>query len=166
MAITKVSLTKADIESLKGKKKSNLKLRLGISFFSLLILLIAYVSVGFDSSNSNFYFFKIIAIVINAFLLLGVLIDANYDNDLREKQKYVGLVKVKKKEYFYDSENNSESHIITFDEWRIGQKSFKKEYWNKINEGDEFYAEQATNSGFTLKLEKENIDFKIGLILH
>ena len=84
---------------------------------------------------------------------------------MKNKNTWV-LVKVKKKEYFYDNENNSESHIITFDEWRIGQKSFKKEYWNKVNEGDEFYVEQATNSGFTLKLEKENTDFKIGLLLH
>lgn len=166
MAVTKTSLTLTDIESLKGKKKGNSRLRIGISIFSLLILLIAYIGVGFDTSNSNFYFFKIVVIVINAFLLLGVLRDTNYDNDLIEKQKYVGVVKVKKKEYFYDNENSSESFIITFDEWRIGEKSFKEEYFKKINEGDEFYVEQATNSGFTLKLEKENIDFKIGLILH
>lgn len=164
MPLTKVSLTKTDIESLKGKKKSNSKLRIGISFFSLLILLIVYVSVGFDTSHSFFYFFKIVVIVINAFLLLGTLRDTNYDNDLNERKKYVGVVKVKKKEYFYDNENNSESHIITFDEWRIGEKSFKKECWDKINEGDEFYVEQATNSGFMFKLEKENTDFKIGLV--
>jgi hypothetical protein len=166
MPVTKISLTKTDIESLKGKKKSNSKLRIGSSIFSLLVLLIVYINVGFDTSNSNFYFFKIVVIVINAFLLLGTLTDTNYDNDLSERKKYVGLVKVKKKEYFYDNENNSESHIIIFDEWRIGEKSFKKEYWNKIKEGDEFYVEQATNSSFTFKLEKENIDFRIGLIFH
>ncbi|QOG01557.1 hypothetical protein [Flavobacterium sp. MDT1-60] len=129
-----------------------------------MLLLIVYVSVGFDTSNSFFYYFKIVVIVINAFLLLGTLRDTNYDNDLNERKKYVGLVKVKKKEYFYDNENNSESHIITFDEWRIGEKSFKKEYWNKIIEGDEFYVEQAANSGFLFKLEKENTDFKTRLV--
>ena len=164
MPVTKTLLTKTDVESLKNKKKSNSKIRIWISIVSFLILLIVYVSVGFDTSNSKFYFFKIVIIIINAFLLLGSLTDANYDTDLSERQKYVGLVKVKKKECFYDSEDNSESHIITFDEWRIGQKSFNKEFWNKINEGDEFYVEQSTNSGFVFKLEKDNIDFKIGLI--
>jgi len=164
MPVTKKALTKTDIESLKGKKKSNSKIRIWISVFSLLFLLIVYLSVSFDTSNSVFYFFRIVVIVINAFLLLGSLRDSNYETDLSERQKYVGLVQVKKKEYFYDNENNSESHIIIFDEWRIGEKAFKKEYWNKIKEGDEFYVEQAINSGFIFKLEKEDTDFKMALV--
>jgi hypothetical protein len=164
MPLTKIPLTKADIEAVKSKKKNKSKFRIWISIVSFLILLIVYLSVGFDTSDSTFEFFKIVVIVIHAFLLLGSLTDTNFYNDLNEKQKYAGLVKVKKKEYFFDSEDNSESHIIIFDDWRIGEKSFKKEHWNKINEGDEFYVEQATNSGLVFKLEKENIDFKTGLL--
>ncbi|TPG32122.1 hypothetical protein [Flavobacterium pectinovorum] len=164
MALTKTSFTNTDIEAVKSKKKSNSKIRIWISFFSFLILLIVYLSLGFDTSTSPFDFFKIIVIVINAFLIISALRDTNYNTDLSEKQKYIGLVKVKKKEYFYDNDNNSESHIINFDDWRIGEKSFREEYWNKINEGDEFYVEQATNSGVVFRLEKENIDFKIGLV--
>jgi hypothetical protein len=164
MALTKTSFTNTDIEAVKSKKKSNSKIRIWISFFSFLILLIVYLSLGFDTSTSPFDFFKIIVIVINAFLIISALRDTNYNTDLSEKQKYIGMVKVKKKEYFYDNDNNSESHIINFDDWRIGEKSFKEEYWNKINEGDEFYVEQATNSGVVFRLEKENIDFKIGLV--
>lgn len=162
MALTKTSFTNTD--AVKSKKKSNSKIRIWISFFSFLILLIVYLSLGFDTSTSPFDFFKIIVIVINAFLIISALRDTNYNTDLSEKQKYIGMVKVKKKEYFYDNDNNSESHIINFDDWRIGEKSFKEEYWNKINEGDEFYVEQATNSGVVFRLEKENIDFKIGLV--
>jgi len=95
---------------------------------------------------------------------MGSLKDVNFYNDLKEKQKYVGTVKVKKKEYFYDDESNYESYVVNFDEWRIGNKSFKEDFWNIINEGDEFYVEQAVNSGFILKLEKDKKDFKIGLI--
>lgn len=164
MPLTKTSFTNTDIEAVKSRKKSNSKKRFWISFFSLLILLIVYLSSGFDTSSSFFNFFIIVVIVINSFLIISSLRDTNYNTDLSEKQKYVGLVKVKKKEYFYDNDNNSEMHIINFDDWRIGEKSFKKEYWNKINEGDEFYVEQATNSGVIFRLEKENIDFKSGLV--
>lgn len=164
MPLTKTSLTNTDIEAVKSKKKSNSKKRFWISFFSLLILLIVYLSSGFNTSGSFFNFFIIVVIVINSFLIISSLRDTNYNTDLSEKQKYVGLVKVKKKEYFYDNDNNSESHIINFDDWRIGGKTFKVEYWNKINEGDEFYVEQAANSGVVFRLEKENIDFKTGLV--
>jgi len=33
-----------------------------------------------------------------------------------------------------------------------------KEFWNETNEGDEFYIEQASNSGYILKFEKEDVD--------
>jgi hypothetical protein len=164
MPLTKTSLTNTDIEAVKSKKKSNSKKRFWISFFSLLILLIVYLSSSFDTSGSFFNFFIIVVIVINSFLIISSLRDTNYNTDLSEKQKYLGLVKVKKKEYFYDNDNNSEMHIITFDDWRIGEKTFQVEYWNKINEGDEFYVEQAANSGVVFRLEKENIDFKTGLV--
>ncbi|MFD2939218.1 hypothetical protein [Flavobacterium notoginsengisoli] len=165
MAITKISLTKEDIQLVKNKIKANSTIRILISGFSLLVLLIVYLAVSCDASNSAFYHVRIVIIVINAFLLLGSLRDANLYNDLKEKRKYVGTVKVKKKEYFYDQENNSELHQIVFDEWRIGEKLFKKEFWNDIKEGDEFYVEQAANSALVLKLDKENIDFRIGLVL-
>ncbi|MBP4138634.1 hypothetical protein [Flavobacterium geliluteum] len=164
MPITKAVLSKEDIESLKIKKKSKSKTRILGSIFSLLVLLIVYLCVGCDSSNSTFYFFRIFIIVINVFIFMGSLKDVNFYNDLKEKQKYVGTVKVKKKEYFYDDESNYESYVVNFDEWRIGNKSFKEDFWNIINEGDEFYVEQAVNSGFILKLEKDKKDFKIGLI--
>lgn len=157
MPLKKTSLTNTDIEAVKSKKRSNSKKRFWISFFSLLILLIVYLS-------SDFNYFIIVVIVVNSFLIIGSLTDTNYNTDLSEKQKYIGLVKVKKKEYFFDNDNSSESHIINFDDWRIGEKSFKVEYWNKINEGDEFYVEQAANSGVVFRLEKENIDFKTGLV--
>ncbi len=165
MAIIKIAFTKEDTQLVKNKIKANSTIRLLISGFSLLVLLIVYLAVNFDASNSTFYHFRIAIIIINAFLILGSLRDANLYNDLKEKQKYVGTVKIKKKDYFYDRENNSELHQVTFDEWRIGEKSFKKEFWNDVNEGDEFYVEQAANSSLVLKLEKENIDFRIGLIL-
>ncbi|MEN2399902.1 hypothetical protein GKZ90_0008950 [Flavobacterium sp. MC2016-06] len=163
MAVTKAALTEVDIQSLKNKKKNNSKMRITISLISTLSLLMVYLIVGFDTSNSFFRFFAGAVILINSALILKSLIDTNYDNDLSEKQKYVGTVKVKKKEYWYDNEDNSEIFMINFDEWRIGNKSFKEEIWNTINEGDEFYVEQATNSGFLIKLEKDNVDFKAGL---
>ncbi|AWK05361.1 hypothetical protein HYN56_14405 [Flavobacterium crocinum] len=165
MAITKIALTKEDIQLVKNKIKANSAIRISISGFSLLVLLIIYLAVDCDTSNSTFYHFRIAIIVINAFLLLGSLRDANLYNDLREKQKYAGTVKVKKKVYSYDRENNYENYQIYFDEWKIGDKSFKKEFWNDIEEGDEFYVEQAANSALVLKLDKENIDFRIGLVL-
>lgn len=164
MAITKVSLTIKDIEALKNEKKSRSNSRIWISIISILILSIVYLCVGFDTSSDVFRFFAVVIIVINGSLFLWLLIDSNFDNDLSEKQKYVGIVKVKKKKYWQDNENNSETFIINFDEWRIGNKAFKEEYWKKINEGDEFYVEQAANSGFVLKLKRENEDFKIGII--
>nr|WP_294783491.1 hypothetical protein [uncultured Flavobacterium sp.] len=164
MAVTKTALTKQDIVLVKNRIKSNSTIRLLGSGFTLIVLLIVYLSVGCDTSNDTFYFFRAAVIVINSFILLSWLRDTNLYNDLNEKQKYVGTVKVKKKEYFYDNENNSESYQVTFDEWRIGDVSFKEEFWKKINEGDEFYVEKAVNSGLILKLEKDNVNFRIGLL--
>lgn len=158
MALIKVPLTENDIRILKRKKKSNDKSRLYVLFFSILILLISYFIVGFDLSNETFKFIKVIVIVIISALILGSLIDTNFENDFKEKIKFIGAVRVKKKEYVYDSEDNSENYILTFDDWRIGVKSVLKEFWNETNEGDEFYIEQAFNSGFILKFEKENVD--------
>ena len=158
MALTKVSLTENDIKILKRKKKSNDKSRLYVLFFSILILLISYLIVGFNVSNETFKFIKVIVIVIISVLILGSLIDTNFENDFKEKIKFIGNVRVKKKEYIYDSEDNSENYILTFDDWRIGVKSVLKEFWNETNEGDEFYIEQASNSGYILKFEKEDVD--------
>ena|SRR6218665_557696 len=163
MAITKIALTKEDIQLVKNKIKANSTIRISISGFSLLVLLIVYLAVSCDASNSTFYHVRIVIIVINAFLLLGSLKDANLYNDLREKRKYAGTVKVNKKVYSYDRENNYENYQIYFDEWKIGDRSFKKEFWNDVNEGDEFYVEQAVNSGLIFKLERDTIDFTKGL---
>jgi hypothetical protein len=165
MSLIKVPLTENDLRILKVKKKSNDKSRLYLSFFLILILLISYLIVGFDLSNETFKFIKIIVIVIISFLILGSLIDTNFENDFKEKIKFIGTVKVKKKEYVYDSEDNLENYILTFDDWRIGVKSVLKEFWNEINEGDEFYIEQASNSGFILKFEKENLDMLNQIVL-
>ncbi|MBB4802993.1 hypothetical protein HNP37_003068 [Flavobacterium nitrogenifigens] len=164
MAVSKIALTKEDIVLVKNRIKANSTIRLLGSGFSLIVLLIVYLCVGCDTSNHTFYFFRGAIIVINAFLLLSWLRDINLYNDLNEKQKYVGTVKVKKKEYHYDNENNSEIHQVNFDEWRVGNVCFKEKFWNDIEEGDEFYVEQAANSSLILKLEKDNVDFKIGLI--
>lgn len=164
MPLTKTVLTQEDIKLVKVRMKSINSVRILVSVFTLLVLLIVYLSVGCDSSNSTFYHFRIVVIVINAFLFISSMRDVGYYNDLKEKQKYVGTVKVKKKEYSYDRENNAASYEVNFDEWRIGNKSFKQEFWNHISEGDEFYVEQAANSGFVLKLEKDDVDFRIGLV--
>jgi hypothetical protein len=165
MSLIKVPLTENDLRILKEKKKSNDKSRLYLFFFLILILLISYLIVGFDLSNETFKFIKIIVIVIISFLILGSLIDTNFENDFKEKIKFIGTVKVRKKEYVYDSEDNLENYILTFDDWRIGVKSVLKEFWNEINEGDEFYIEQASNSGFILKFEKENVDMLNQIVL-
>ncbi|MCV2486892.1 hypothetical protein OD917_18320 [Flavobacterium sp. SH_e] len=164
MAVTKIPLTKEDIILVKNRIKANSVIRLLGSGFTLIVLLIVYLSTGRDTSNDTFCFFKIAVIVINAFLLIGWLRDTNLYNDLKDRQKYVGTIKVKHKNYHYDSENNSTIYQIIFDEWRVGNVCFIEKFWNDINEGDEFYVEQATNSSLILKLEKDNVDFKIGLI--
>lgn len=165
MAVTKIPLTKEDIVLVKNRIKANSVRRLLGSGLTLVILLIVYFSVDRDTSSDTFCFFKIGVIVINAFLLLGWLRDTNLYNDLKEKRKYVGTVKVKHKNYLHDKEDNSTIYQIIFDEWRVGMVCFNEKFWNDINEGDEFYVELATNSSLILKLEKDNIDFKIGLIM-
>lgn len=160
MPVTRVTLTETDIEILKKRKKRNSNTRISILVVSLLIFFIS----NFYSSNENFKYVKVFFIIIILLLFLSSLFDVNLYNDLSEKEKFVGLVKVKEKEYRLDSEDNTEIHFIIFDEWRIGNIQFKKEYWDRINKGDEFYIEQTTNSDYILGLSKENIDFTEGII--
>ena len=155
MPITKVKLTKIDIETLKNRKERNSKMRISILAFFLFLLLVSYLILD----NEFYKFLKIIVIVITSFFLLGSLLDANYDYDLKQKEKYVGFVKVKEKKYWRDSEDDTEYHTINFDDWRIGNKHFHKKTWNEINKGDEFYVEQGCTSGYTLILRKDDIDF-------
>ena len=159
MSLLKVPLTETDIEILRKKKKSNTNIRLWVLTISIFILLISYFCSGFDQTSESFKFLKIIVIVIIGALFLGTLIDTNFDNDFKEKQKFVGSVKIKKKEYWHDIEDNRDFYIITFDDWRIGEKSVMKDFWNKSKEGDEFYIEQAMNSGFIFRFEKENMNY-------
>jgi len=51
----------------------------------ILILLISYLIVGFNASNETFKFIKVIVIVIISVLILGSLIDTNFENDFKEK---------------------------------------------------------------------------------
>ncbi|KAF2517916.1 hypothetical protein [Flavobacterium foetidum] len=163
MPLTKVSLNQFDIQSLKGKKRYNSRFRIWISFISILVFAIIYLSVGFDASNNVFKFFAIVTIVAHLFLFISSTVDNGFSHDLKEKQKYAGILKAIKKEHWIDDENGWERFKVDFGEWKIGVKSFQKAYWEKINEGDEFYIEQAVNSGFVFKLEKDNVDFKMGL---
>lgn len=158
MALSKVSLSDDDIKLLIRKKKGNKNVRLLVLLFSILVLFIIYTSVGFDTSNETFKFFKIVVIIVISALILSTLIDANFDNDLKEKQKFVGNIKVKKKEFWHNIEDNIDHYIIIFDEWQVGQKYVKREFWNETNESDEFYVEVAMNSGYVLKFTKNNID--------
>lgn len=164
MPLAKVSLTETDIQLLTNKKKLNSGIRIKISLISVIILLVVYFYVGFDISNYTFIVFGIMILFIHGFLFISSVKDVSFYNDLNEKQKYSGIIKVTKKEHWIDDENDWERYNIDFNEWRIGSKSFHVEYWNKINEGDEFYIEQAINSGFVFRLEKETQDFKNGIL--
>jgi ABC-type transport system involved in cytochrome c biogenesis permease component len=117
MALSKVSLSDNDIKLLIRKKKGNKNVRLLVLLFSILVLFIIYASVGFDTSNETFKFFKIVIIIVISALILSTLMDANFDNDLKEKQKFVGNIKVKKKEFWHNIEDNIDHYIIIFDEW-------------------------------------------------
>ncbi|QYS85593.1 hypothetical protein JJC03_10255 [Flavobacterium oreochromis] len=154
MSLTKVSLTELDIKILKKRKRSKNKIRLLILIFSISVLSI----IRYYSPNETYGFTKIAMLIIFSGLIIGSLIDTNIDNDLKERIKLVGDIKIKKKEHYHDADNNKNHFIITFDDWRIGDREVEEEFWNKTNEGDEFYIEQAANSGYVLQFKKESID--------
>ena len=157
--MNKLPLTDKDVYKIKNHKKHRSLSRIFMAAFFIVILLITYVIVQFDSNNVFFRFLSIFISSIIFVLLIMSLIDTNFDNDLREKKKIVGLSKIKSKEHRIDNEDNKEEFILIFDDWRISKQFVSKEFWLLNDEMNEFYLEVALNSGYVLKFEKDNISY-------
>ena len=155
----KIPLTDTDIYKIKNYKNYRSLNRIFTASFLIVILLITCVIVKFDSNNVFFKFMTIFIISLIFVLIILSFIDTNFNNDLREKKKIVGLSKIKTKEHRIDNEDNKEQFILIFDDWRIGEQFVTKEFWLQTEETNEFYIEVAINSGYVLKFEKDNISY-------
>ena len=161
MAISKQKLNEDELLSLKKQKKLNSKYRLGCFMLVVLIVIpIIYFSGVLhneDYSDIIFLGFGLFGIIFT--FIISSLSDITFENDLQEKEKYVGTSSIKNKKRVEDDENSSVDYLITFEDWRIGTKYISEEYWNLVEVGNVFYVEQATNSGFVFRLECNGTDY-------
>lgn len=157
-------LTFFDIEELKKKQKKNNKNNFSFSIvLGFLFLLNLFLFRGFIPNNIH-RFIKITTLLLFGLILLKSLYESNYSLDLKEKNKYVGFLKVKKKILIDGDEGQRHRYKIEFDDWRIRSIEFYKKNWDLTQENDVFYVELTTNSEYILKLKRNNEDFIKGII--
>jgi len=162
-SLLKQPFSDIDIEELKQKQKKNSKTNFIFVVVLILIFLINYFLFKDNIKNNVYQFIKIVDLLLFGLIILIVLYQNVYSLDLTDKTKYVGIVKIKNKIFIYDAEQPNE-YKIKFDDWRIRTVNFHKEYWDLINENDEFYLEQAINSEYIFKLRRNDEDFIKGII--
>ncbi|MDP2541750.1 hypothetical protein [Tenacibaculum discolor] len=162
-----IKLSSKDITHLKKQIKNDYMLL----FFMMVILILFWYLF-----NDNGIFGKLI-IVFGGIGILGIFLNrlAIYQ-DLIEKKKYSGEFKVIEKiervrggghdtDSGYISSVEGIIYLIKFNDWRIGDIRFEKEYWEKVSEGDFFKIEQAINSQYVLEISRGGEDFNKAVTL-
>lgn len=157
-----IKLSPKDITSLKRQVKND---------YLLLLFMIAMLMLFWYLFNDNGIFGKLI-LVFGGIGILGAFLNRlTIYQDLIERKKYSGefkviekIERVRRRGHDTDSGHFSSMeniiYLIKFNDWRIGDVRFKKEYWEIVNEGDVFEIDQAVNSQYVLRISREGKDFK------
>ena len=136
MSLLQESLSIEDIKKITDTQKQ--KTIFSIIITSLVGGLVFYI-VFVHFELSLFLSLTIVSLILFLFFIVEYSGSLNVHYDLIEDKKYVGNIIVVEKSVVCSNDSSSAWYIVKFDNWRIGEKAFKKEFWETINCGDILY---------------------------
>ena len=157
----KKPLTPEDLEIIK--QISNKKRGCVIAFYLFLIIPISFIL------NQSFPISLTLTIVGLISFLFFIIEYAGYSTmkyDIMDGVKITGACKVIEKVKYSTSDDPSKIYyLLSFSDYRVGTKSFKKVFWESIEIDNVFYIEHTIHSRKTLSLKFNDVECKHNILL-